>query len=487
MKIVNKNKSAMKNFAFALISLFFLFLVFYCPATAQIRTAKSVNVVAEDAIDKYLRAQMAKNKIPGLSVAIVSRGKIVKLKSFGVANLEWNQPATPQTAFQIASSTKPFTGTALMMLVAEGKIALDDKISKYLSDAPAAWQNITVRHLATHSSGITNAVSAKPGASVEEFVKAAYPLPLDYQPGEKAAYGLTDFVVLTYIIEKVSGQSFPDFLQTKLFDRFQMTDSKFEFATEIGDRHYANVIKNRATVYQHIGSEHKIYWYLYPPRTYSAGGLFSTAADIANFAVAFDEDKVLSPNALEQMWRRDKLADGSLNGFGVGWVVGEYNGRKTVGHSGGPALGDILRFPDEKLTVIILSNEQRLYPYLARGVADFYFPAAKIREVKGIADTGAGGLTQIVKKVIADGMQDKLDPALFSEKARRDFIPGFQVFGLPFFVSLDPIESLVLLEHKENPDITRRRYRSIHGKKAVVWIFEFDSNQKIISIDSDQE
>ena len=429
---------------------------------------------------------MTKNQIPGLSVAVVRSGKIIKLKSYGAANLEWNQPATPQTAFQIASSTKPFTGTALMMLAQEGKLSLDDKISKYLTDAPISWQNITVRHLATHSSGITNAVSAKADASIEEFIKAAYTLPLDYQPGEKASYGLTDFVVLTYIIEKVSGQSFPEFLKTKLLDRFQMADSNFEFATESGDRHYANVIKNRATVYQREGDQQKIYWYLYPQRTYSAGGLFSTASDIAKFAVAFDEGKVLSEKNLEQMWRRDKLGDGSLNGFGVGWVVGEYNGYKTVGHSGGPALGDILRFPKEKLTIIVLSNEQRLYPYLAKGIADFYFPPAKIKEVKGIEDNDVE-ITRIVKKVLTDGMNDKLDSNLFSEKARQEFVPGFQIFGLPFFLSLEPMQSLVLLEHKENQGVILRRYRGIYGKKAVILIFEFDKDKKLLSFDIDQE
>src|SRR6185369_15058004 len=126
--------------------------------------------VRGDGIDDYLRAQMVKNHIPGLAVAIVRQQKIIKLKGYGTANLEWNQPVTPDTLFQIASSTKPFTGTALMMLVEDGKISLDDKISKYLPGAPAAWQNITIRQLATHSSGLSNNVPVKPDADIEEFV-----------------------------------------------------------------------------------------------------------------------------------------------------------------------------------------------------------------------------------------------------------------------------------------------------------------------------
>jgi CubicO group peptidase (beta-lactamase class C family) len=446
-------------------------------------TFLSAGEVRADKIDDYLRAQMVKNHVSGLSIAIVRNGKIVKLKGYGAANLEWQQPVTPDTAFQIASSTKPFTGTALMMLVEEGKLSLDDKISKYLPDAPAAWQNITIRHLATHSSGITNRVSANPDISTQEFIKAAYDLPLDYHPGEKSAYGLTDFVVLTYIIEKVSGQKFADFLKTKLFDRFAMTDSQFEFAGSDRAVRFADVIKKRATVYQWTTDAHKIYWYLYPPRTYSAGGMFSTAADIAKLAAAFDAGKVLSDKYLEQMWRRDRLGDGSLNGFGVGWILDTYNGRKTAGHSGGPALGDILRFPEEKLTIIVLSNEQRLYPYLAKGITDFYFPPPPVRQVKGIDDTNTD-LTGIVKKFLAEGMRDRLDPLLFSAEAQKDFIPDYYKFGLPFFGSLAPLGSLVLLENKESEDVISRRYRSIHGTKAAIWIFKFNKDKKIISLDS---
>ena len=442
--------------------------------------------VRADEIDDYLQAQMVKNHLPGLSVAIVRNGKIIKLKGYGVANLEWEQPVTPDTVFQIASSTKPFTGTALMMLVEEGKISLDDKVTKYLPDAPPAWQNITIRHLATHSSGIGGNVAAKPGANAEEFVKAAYSLPLDYQPGEKSAYALSDFVVLTHILEKVSGQSFNKFLKTRLIDRFGMTGTGFEFAWEFGSIRFSNVIKKRATVYKWENEAQRIYWYLYAPRSYSAGGMFSSAADIAKFAVAFDEGKVLSNKHLQQIWSREKLADGSLNPFGVGWIVGIYNGRKTVGHSGGPALGDILRFPEEKLTIIVLSNGQRLYPYLAQGVADFYFPPLPVKEVKGIEDDNPE-ITGIVKKVLGDGMLDKLDESLFTAEAQKDFIPSYKNFGLPFFQSLEPLQSLNLTEHKENENSTVRRYRSVHGKKAVIWTFTFNKDRKIISFDSNQE
>jgi D-alanyl-D-alanine carboxypeptidase len=441
---------------------------------------------AADPIDDYLQEQMRKNHIPGLAMAVVRDGKIVKIKGYGVANLEWPSPVGPDTAFQIASSTKPLTGSALMLLVAEGKISLDDKVSKYLADAPAAWAGITIRHLATHSSGISNNVSAKPNATVEEFVKAAYSVPLDYAPGEKASYGLTDFVVLTQIIEKVSNQTYPDFLKTKLLAPLGMQNTQFDDTTEGGPIRSSNVIKNRAAVYRWEKNDFRSYWFFYPARTYSAGGIYSTAEDLAKFVAAFDERKLFSDQIVGQMWSRDKLADGSSNGFGVGWVVGTHGGRRVVGHSGGPALADIQRFPDEKLSVVVLQNGQRVYPYLARGVADFYLPPAPPAAVTPIADERPE-LTRVVKKVIADGREDKVDEKLFTADSQQNFVPSYRNFGLPFFVSLGEERSFVLIEEKTGENGVRRRYRGIYGKSAVDWTFEFDKNNKIVFFDPKPE
>ncbi len=438
--------------------------------------------VFADQVDDYLKEQMRKNHIPGLAVAVVRDGKVQKIKGYGVANLEWQSPVAPDTAFQIASSTKPLTGTALMLLVEEGKLALDDRVSKYLPDAPAAWQPITIRHLATHSSGISNQVPAKPEATLEEYVKAAYTVPLDYAPGEKSAYGFADFVVLTHIIEKVSGQTYPDFLRTKLLAPLGMRSTQFDFTAEGGPIRSANVIRNRATVYRWENNDFRSYSFYYPVRGYSAGGIYSTVEDLAKFVAAFDDEKFLSAKNLGQMWSQDKLANGSLNGFGVGWVVGSYGGRRVVGHSGGPALADIQRFPDEKLSVVVLQNGQRVYPYMAKGVADFYLPPAPAQEVKGIADQQPE-LTAIVKKVIADGIADKLDETLFTSDAQKNFVPAYRNFGLPFFVSLDAPQSFVLIEHKPKETGVLRRYRGIYGKKAGTWTFEFDQTNKLVFFD----
>lgn len=454
----------------------FLLLIFLCaPLLAP-------GAVFADRIDDYLREQMRKNHIPGLAVAVVRAGKIQKIKGYGVANLEWQTPVAPATAFQIASSTKPLTGVALMRLVEEGRLALDDRISKYLPDAPAAWQNITVRHLATHSSGISNSVPAKPEASIEEYVKAAYTVPLDYAPGEKSAYGFADFVVLTHLIEKISNQSYADFLRTKLLAPLGMNGTKFDFTAEGGPIRSSNVIARRATVYRWENDDFRSYWFFYPVRGYSAGGIYSTVEDLAKFVAALDGGGLLSANAREQMWSREKLANGAPNGFGVGWVVGTHGGRRVVGHSGGPALADIQYFPDEKLSVVVLQNGQRVYPYMAKGVADFYLAPAPVQESKAIADERPE-LTAIVEKIVADGLRDKLDETLFTPDAQKNFVPAYRNFGLPFFVSLAAPQSFALIEHTPKETGVVRRYRGIYGRQAVTWTFEFDRNDKLVFFD----
>ena len=438
--------------------------------------------VHADPIDDYIQAQMRRSHIPGVSVAVVRSGKLIKLKGYGLANLEWQQTVTPSTVFQIASATKLFTGIALMTLVDEGKITLSDSVRKYLPDAPDTWQKITIRHLATHSSGLSDDVKISADASIAQYVEAAYKKPLAYQPGESSRYGLADFVVLQHILEKVSGQSYEQLLGSRIFKPYGLTDSRFDHASDQGGIRVADMISQRAEIYNWEDGKYQKFWFLFPERGYSAGGLLTSARDVAKLAVALDEGKLVSEKSREQMWSRDRLGDGSLDSFGVGWVVDEYDGRKTVGHSGGPALSDILRFPDERLTIVVLTNGQRLYPYLAKGIADIYFPPPPVKPSQPIADN-VKEMTLAVRKVIEDGLQDKMDTTLFAAEAQKDFVPAFSRFGLPYFGQFGPLTALDLIAETSKDNEVTRRYRAVHGNKAVVWTVNFDKNKKIKSLE----
>jgi CubicO group peptidase (beta-lactamase class C family) len=455
---------------------------------AAVLLALLLTVVAAraDQIDEYLRAEMARQHVAGLAVAIVRDGRVVKLQGYGTANLEWDAPVTPDTAFQLASTTKVMTGVALMTLVEEGRISLDDPVSKYIADAPESWAGITVRHLATHSSGLADDLGPAKIETIAAALDAAKKLPLAYKPGERSAYGFTDFVVLTKIIEQVTGKPLPVFLKERIFDPLGMSATGFDNATEEGSIRASDLIKRRAAVYRWDGGSQKISYFLYTKLGYSAGGLYSSASDLAKFAQALDSGKLLKQSSLDLMWERRTLGEGKPNSFGIGWVVGLYGGRRTVGHSGGPALSDLLRFPEDKLTIVVLTNAQRLYPHLAQGVADFYYPPKPPAAAKGIADADRS-LTAALKRLLLEGAEGKFDENLFAPPARANLLPAMREFGTPYLSSLGPLRSFVLIEEGKEGDALKRRYQAIFGTKAVVWTFTLDGEGKIVSMEPSQE
>src|SRR5215510_4837757 len=197
-----------------------------------------------DKVDDYVKAEMQKQHVPGLSLAVIQDGKIVKVEGYGMANIELNVPARPETVYKIGSVSKQFIASGIMLLVDEGRISLDDKISKFLDGTPETWKDITVRHLLTHTSGI---VREAPGfdplkiQSDADVIKTAYSLPLRFQPGEKWEYCNVGYFSLAEIIHKVSGKPWPDYLNEVLFKPLEMNATRTTNMTEI--------IPNRANAY----------------------------------------------------------------------------------------------------------------------------------------------------------------------------------------------------------------------------------------------
>jgi hypothetical protein len=242
------------------------------------------------------------------------------------------------------------------------------------------------------------------------------------------------------------------------------------------------LIRQRASIYNWSEQRQKNFAFLYSSWTYSAGGLYSTASDLSKWVVALDSGKLLRRASLDQMWAVRKLKDGQDNSFGIGWVIKTYHGRRAVGHSGGPALADILRFPDDELTIVVLTNQQRLFPRLAEGVADFFIPAPSLSESRGIEDNDEK-LTSILRSVLLDAEQGKVYPDLFDSEAQKSLVPAFKEFGPVFFSSLDPVQSFVLIEQSAEGEKRVRRYRALYGKKPIIWTFVLSKDNKIISME----
>jgi CubicO group peptidase (beta-lactamase class C family) len=436
--------------------------------------------VTADPVDKYLRSQMSLNHIPGLAVAVVRDGRLVKLTSFGAADLEWGNKVTPDTRFQLASSTKPLTGTALMRLVQAGKIGLDDPISKYLPNAPEAWRKITIRHLATHSSGIPEG-PAPSYQSVDAVVDAVAKLPLEHVPGADSGYGSADFVVLSAILQKVTGLPFDRFLSQTLLAPLKMSETGFNGMSEMGPIRSSEVVPNQAGIYLWNGERQQVRSFLFSAPAYSAGGIYSSVRDLARFAAALDRGALLKPEVLSTMWTPHRLNDGKQTTWGIGWVVRSYEGRRTVGHSGGPALSDFLRFPDDRLTVIVLQNQQKMYPYLARGVADFYLSQRSGLAVQPVPDSKLE-VTNRLTKMLNSFSAGEFDSAAFSPD-QKDLMEDVRNLLVPFCVSLGAPTSITLIGEAPDGKVLERTYAAFYGKKRVEWIFDLDANGKIVGID----
>ena len=207
----------------------------------------ATQVAQADRVDKYIRSQMEQHRFPGVALKILRDGKVVKTAAYGLASLELNVPVNPETVFEIGSITKQFTAADILLLAQEGKLSVDDNISKYLTDTPEAWRTVTIRHLLTHTSGIKS-YTGLDGFQLwrhltqAQFIQAIGAQPMEFQPGESWKYCNTGFNLLGYIIEKVSGMSYWDFTSRRIFQPLGMHATTGRLPRQI--------IRNRAAGYE---------------------------------------------------------------------------------------------------------------------------------------------------------------------------------------------------------------------------------------------
>ena len=337
----------------------------------------------EDAVDRFVAAQMESQHIPGLSLAVVRGGAVVRASGYGSASLELDVPVTPQTVFQIGSITKQFTATAIMMLAEEGRVSLEESVTHALEGLPAAWEGVTVRHLLDHTSGIKSFTGIPDvmarltflPASRDEVVALVADAPLEFAPGEQYAYNNTGYYLLGHIIERASGQPYGDFLGDRIFAPLKME------ATRVND--LKDILPDRACGYEWAEDRWRNADHISMTWPFSAGALVSTTLDLARWDAALGSETLLPKAAWEMMWAPTTLTDGTKTGYGFGWAVGDYEGHPSVGHSGGiPGfMTHAERFPADDLAVIVLANVAPADPALiARGVAGHYVPGLRAAE-----------------------------------------------------------------------------------------------------------
>ncbi len=317
----------------------------------------------ETALDQYITSEMRQQHIPGLSVGLYRNGKLCLAKGYGQANLEWETPVSETTVFQIGSLTKQFTAAAVLLLHEEGRINLDAPMVEYLDHLSTDWQRITLRQMLTHTSGLPD-VTELPGFlygkdyTREELAVFVAGHSLRFEPGTGWYYSNTGYAFLGWIIEEASGKSYRDFLTERIFVPAGMTLTRTIIPEEIVPQRAAGYCWKG---YQCNGDPAR-------PRVIAgAGGLLSTAVDLAAWDAALCGEAILSDALKELMWTPATLTDGSFactnetcgDYYGFGWFVGEHMGRRAVAHTGMTDAGfssEILRFLDDRRTLIVLTN-----------------------------------------------------------------------------------------------------------------------------------
>jgi CubicO group peptidase (beta-lactamase class C family) len=331
-------------------------------------------------VENFLKDAMDKEHIPGIAYAVIEKGKVINMGTLGKANLTWNQNVTSETAFQIASVSKVFCGVLLAKLFDEEILQPDQKLSTLIDSIPDSWKNITVMQLAAHQSGIKMA-SFGNARNSKEALALAKKQTMDFSPGENSAYMSSDYWILQYIIEKKTNMKYYDALQFYVLNPLKMTNTYVNYTSE-GMARTSDVIPQEATVYHYDANKKKyrIGDFPFTASGYTAGGIITSISDFSKLAAAISSKTFFKSSSLNLLVNKAPLKVGFGN-YGLGFIVRDYESYKIVEHSGGPALADITRFDDKDITVIVLTNQRGVYPYLAKSIASFYIEGLKKQEV----------------------------------------------------------------------------------------------------------
>jgi len=445
--------------------------------------------IQSQSVDDYLAQEMKAQHIPGLALGVYRNGEIVKAQGYGLANVELNVPVKPETIFQSGSVGKQFAATAVMMLVEEGKVGLDDAITKYFPGAPDTWNNIKVRNLLSHTSGLAEYESdERTGPSgpfylrldftEDELLKKAEALPFDFQPGEKWSYRNTNYLLLGFLIRKVTGEFYGDYLQERIFKPLGMN------ATRIISE--ADIIPNRAAGYQLVKGELKNQDWVSPTFNSTAdGALYFTVLDLAKWDAALYTEKLVKKSSLDQMWTVAKLNDGKPNksNYGFAWTIDQMNGHRVIEH-GGAWQGFttyIARYVDDKLTVVVLTNLDSAHSNpgrIAHHVAGLYVPALMPPELKPIEDKEPQ-VTAFFREVLQKIAEGKADPEWFTPDRRKELFPD-RIKALGEFVkSLGALKSLDLVERKEEDGLPAYTYRAAFSDRTMLLRLTLSPDGKI--------
>ena len=395
-------------------------------------------------IDSVVNAEMARQRIPGVAVAVVKGRTVMLAKGYGEANVEHHVPVTPATVFQSGSVGKQFTAAAVMLLVQDGKLALSDSITKFLPGAPPSWSGITVRHLLTHTSGIpdytTDAMDYRRDYTEDELVRMAFGLTPEFPPGSRWNYSNTGYVLLGIIVHKASGQFYGDLLRDRVFKPLGMTSARIISESAI--------VPNRAAGYVRDKGELENQEWVSPTlNTTADGSLYLSLADYVAWDRGLREQKILTAASWTTVFTPVTLTSGNRYPYGFGWSVDTVAGQVRQ-HHGGAWQGFqtyISRWLGDDMTIVVLSNLGGSQPgVIVDGIAAVLDPALGPKPVQPIADREPNVRARL--ETILEATRDgRLTPNDFAY-VRAGFFPAGAKAYQEALAGVGKPDSLTLLE-----------------------------------------
>jgi CubicO group peptidase (beta-lactamase class C family) len=428
-------------------------------ATAALLWSASAQDLSSKLTGK-IEAALKKSGAPSVSVAVVQDGKIAFARAFGKADLEAGRPADINTRYAVGSISKQFTAAALLLLQEEGKLSLDDKVSKYFPNLTRAAE-ISIRQLLSHTSGYED--YAPQDYIIPDWTRPITPAaildrwankPLNFDPGTKWQYSNTNYVLAGEIFEKVSGVKLVDFLTTRIFAPLEMRSA--------GDWPPANPADALAYTRYAIG----------PPRLaireasgwyFAAGELCMTPSDVARWDLAILQKKILSERSYDEFTREMRLVNGNYTHYALGLTLGDLNGIPTLQH-GGEVSGFISYngvFPTRNAAVVVLSNQDgvNLVSPLARQIATLLL----LPEQPPFAEKD----TRQVQSILEDLQKGKIARPLFTENANSYFSETALQDCRTSLAALGKLKSVTGTSENLRGGMTHRAYRAEFEKKTV--------------------
>ena len=378
----------------------------------------------KDSIDLFIHSQMEKRKIPGLELAIVRHGKIIKTGYYGLSNIQDSIPVSSKTVFTINSITKAFVGVAALQLVEEGKLKLDSPISDYLNDIPHAWKSVKVQQLLSHTSGIPDLVDEEEAVMIADRFDLAWKkviaMPNDFVAGEQFRYNQTNYYLLGQIINQLSGMSFQEFIIKGQLEKAGMPKT-----IQSGFGATKELVAHAANSYQFSKGKLNNMFFSFPSELQTAAGMSSTATELANWVIALQNMALLKEkSSLQALWKPDILNNGQtggfsklLNGYAAGWPTIDRAEHPALAPVGG-GRSALFVYPKDDLSIIVLTN-------LSGGSPDVFIDELAgllIPDMKEANGFGMSASAKSLKSILdKNGYKNTIEAAKKLKAKRKDF------------------------------------------------------------------